>query len=235
MQREADALKLASKQNHPNIVKFLGYEQGILAMEYCPGGSLESHINTNGLPPDEFKAFFTQFFSGMEHLRKLNVLHRDLKPENILVEGIGERQIFKISDFGAARVLKKNARYGSLYGTPEYLHPDIFPHFYFYGRDIVLPKRAFMAEHELWSMGVTIFNAATGYLPFEPEDGAGGNPKLMYKMLTEKKTKHISAVQTKNGLVFQSHLPSSCELDKKVKEKLTALLAGLLKVNKYDL
>lgn len=236
MKKEADAVKLASEQSHPNIVKFFGFEQGILALEYCSGGSLENHINSNGLPPNEFKAFFSQFITGLEHLRELRLLHRDLKPENILVEGIGENQIYKISDFGAARVLKKNARYGSLYGTAEYLHPDVFAHFYFSDRDIVLPKREFVAEHEIWQMAVTIYHAATGYLPFEPKEGTRENPKLMYQMLTEKKSKHISATETKNGLIFHSHLPSSCKLDKSIKRKLAALFAGMLKVNRnYDI
>lgn len=231
MKREADALKLASEQNHPNIVKFFGYEEGILAMDYCSGGSLENHISSNGLPPNEFKSFFTQFINGLKHLRTLRLLHRDLKPENILVVGMGDRQIFKISDFGAARVLKKNERYSSLYGTAAYAHPDVFAHFHFSSRDIDLPKKEFVAEHEIWSMAVTIYHAATGFLPFDPQEGTSENPKLMYEMLTTKKSNHISATETKNGLNFHSHLPSSCELDKSVKKNLAALLAGMLKVN----
>lgn len=199
-------------------------------MEYCPGGSLENHIQTNGLPPHEFEEFFTQFMNGWEHLTKLNITHRDLKPENILVSGIGNDQRFKISDFGAARVLKKDQRYSSLHGTAEYLHPDVYPHCHFYRDEIEnFPKREFKAEHEIWAGAVTLYHAATGILPFDPAKGRA-DPKTMYHMLSSKKPHHISATETKHGVVFHERLPRSCALTGSVKKNLEALFVGMLKV-----
>lgn len=225
--KEANILKLVNP--HSNIVKFHGYEEGILAMEFCSSGSLEQHITSTGLPTQEFANFFRQFLIGLKHLNALRVTHRDLKPENVLVVGIGENATYKIADFGAARVLKKNQRYSSLYGTAEYMHPDIFPHFFFYPDEVELPERKFKAEHEIWSVGATVFHAATGFLPFEPEKGRE-DPKMMYKMLTERKLRHISATETKDGLVFNSKLPEKCSLDDWVKRNLERLLVGMFKV-----
>lgn len=230
--READTLSLACKTNHPNIVKFIGFDKGTLAIEFCGGGSLDTHIGVNGLPPSEFERFFNQFINGLEHLNKLRIAYRDLKPENILVVGLGTNQTFKISDFGAARVFKKNERYTSLHGTLEYLHPDPVGHFIFYSDEHELPERKFTAEHEVWAMAVTIYHAATGKLPFEPLLGRD-NTKLLYDMLMRKKDHHISATETKRGdLVFHSSLPESCALADSVKTNLEALLVGMLRVSK---
>lgn len=231
MQKEADAMKLASSQAHQNIVQFLGFEQNILAMEYCSEGDLAGHIGSNGLAPNDFEQFFLQFFDGIKYLRGLNLSHRDLKPDNMLIVLIGQNKIYKISDFGASRLLKPNQRYGSIYGTPEYCHPDIYAHSHPINLDVVLPKKEFQAEHEIWSIAVTVYHVATGKLPFEPNEKRD-NPTLMYRMLTEKKAKHISADETENGSIkFNSRLPSSCELDDSLKQKIAALLAGMLKVN----
>lgn len=64
--REAALLKVANTWTHPNIVQYIGYEQKVLALEYCPGGCLEGHIHPNGLQPSECQAFFTQFSNGLQ-------------------------------------------------------------------------------------------------------------------------------------------------------------------------
>lgn len=60
--------------------------------------------------------------AGMKHLRDNNIIHRDLKPGNIM-KYIGEDgiSIYKLTDFGAARVLEDDQPFMSLYGTEEYL------------------------------------------------------------------------------------------------------------------
>jgi serine/threonine-protein kinase TBK1, putative len=58
----------------------------------------------------------------MKHLRDNNIIHRDLKPGNIM-KFIGEDGVstYKLTDFGAARVLEDDQPFMSLYGTEEYL------------------------------------------------------------------------------------------------------------------
>ena len=82
-----------------------------------------------------------------------NIIHifcRDLKPGNIM-RSISEdgQSVFKLTDFGAARELSDNEQFVSLYGTEEYLHPDIYER-------AVLHKDAgkrFSATVDLWSIG----------------------------------------------------------------------------------
>lgn len=123
-------------------------------MELCTGGSLFNILddpeNTYGLPEHEFCLVLEHLSEGMKHLRDNNIVHRDLKPGNIM-KFISEEgnTIYKLTDFGAARELDDNQAFMSLYGTEEYLHPDMYER-------AVLRKSAsktFTANVDLWSIG----------------------------------------------------------------------------------
>ena len=84
---------------------------------------------------------------------------RDLKPGNIMkfIKDDGTI-VYKLTDFGAARELQDDQQFVSLYGTEEYLHPDMYER-------AVLRKpvgKTFGATVDLWSIGVTLYHVATG-------------------------------------------------------------------------
>ncbi|XP_031633602.1 inhibitor of nuclear factor kappa-B kinase subunit epsilon-like isoform X1 [Contarinia nasturtii] len=237
--REANTLKRA---NHVNVVKYIAMENNLftseqhLIMEYCSEGDLQSFIesNQNGLSSSEFHQFFRNFLDGLKHLNENHIVHRDIKPSNILIDVNHGQRIYKLADFGAARILKPNERYGSLYGTAEYLHPDIFEHMYrtYDGRPT---KQDFGELHELWSIGVTLYETVTGLLPFNPKDGRK-NPKMLYKMTKEKERGQISAIETQNGNIeWSSKLPDTCALNEPLKKKITTLLAGLIESDEENM
>ncbi|KAG8238785.1 hypothetical protein J437_LFUL018695 [Ladona fulva] len=103
----------------------------VIVMELCTGGSLFNMLddpeNAYGLPEDEFLLVLEHVTAGMKHLRDHNLVHRDLKPGNIMrfitEEG---KAVYKLTDFGAARELEEGQQFVSLYGTEEYLHPDMY-------------------------------------------------------------------------------------------------------------
>ena len=164
----------------------------------------------------------------MRHLRDNGIVHRDIKPGNIMKYEDAEsgRFIYKLIDFGAARELEDDGQFMSLYGTEEYLHPDL------YQRAVLrrpMSKKQFGVGVDLWSLGVTFYHAATGHLPFRPYRGRK-DKNMMYKITTEKVSGIISAVQSEeNGEVQWSRdLPKTCCLSQGGKDLVTPILAGLM-------
>lgn len=235
MNREAETMKLAA---HQNIVKFLGLEQTdqkiprrVLIMEYCPAGDLQEFIDSrpNGLPPMEFLRLSDNLISATKHLFEKSLVHRDIKPSNILFSThVDGTSIYKLADFGAARVLMPDESYGSLYGTYEYVHPDIFAKFYAHDLDIRPPSQYFNRYHEFWSIGVTLFEAASGRLPFNPKNGRPDR-KAMYKMISQKQNDQISAKEVAEGQIeYSTELPENCAISDEMKHDITNLLVLLM-------
>uniref|UniRef100_A0A1A9WM29 Protein kinase domain-containing protein n=1 Tax=Glossina brevipalpis TaxID=37001 RepID=A0A1A9WM29_9MUSC len=235
--REFEALK---KVNHENIVKLLAIEEDqegrgkVIVMELCTGGSLFNILddpeNSYGLPEKEFLLVLEHLCAGMKHLRDNKLVHRDLKPGNIM-KFISEdgHTIYKLTDFGAARELEDNQPFASLYGTEEYLHPDLYER-------AVLRKsinRSFTANVDLWSIGVTLYHVATGNLPFRPYGGRK-NRETMHQITTKKASGVISGTQlSENGPIeWSTTLPAHCHLSEGLKTLVTPLLAGLLEENR---
>ncbi|CAG9865522.1 unnamed protein product [Phyllotreta striolata] len=234
--REFEVLKLV---NHENIVKLLAIEEEqenrgkVIVMELCTGGSLFNILddpeNTYGLEESEFLLVLEHLYKGMKHLRDNNLIHRDLKPGNIMkfIRDDGTT-IYKLTDFGAARELQEGQYFQSLYGTEEYLHPDMYER-------AVLRKHAnktFGATIDLWSIGVTLYHVATGNLPFRPYGGRR-NKETMHYITTKKTSGVISGIQAKeNGPIDWKHeMPDNCQLSYGLKKIITPLLAGLLEAD----
>lgn len=162
-------------------------------------------------------------------MRKENIVHRDIKPNNILTFECDETTTYKLCDFGSARILKPNEEYSSIYGTPAYLHPDMFGKYYSQVLNIKSPKQTFTHIHELWSIGVTFYQVASGKLPFEPKNGRV-DIKTMNKMIKEKPPGSISARQTDGVVEWSSELPD-CEIGEALSQAVTPFLAALLQVS----
>ncbi|XP_047377225.1 inhibitor of nuclear factor kappa-B kinase subunit epsilon isoform X2 [Sciurus carolinensis] len=234
--REFEVLR---KLNHQNIVKLFAVEetgggrQKVLVMEYCSSGSLlsvlESPENTFGLPEDEFLVVLRCVVAGMNHLRENGIVHRDIKPGNIMrLVGEEGQSIYKLTDFGAARELDDDEKFVSVYGTEEYLHPDMYER-------AVLRKpqqKAFGVTVDLWSIGVTLYHAATGSLPFVPFGGPRRNKEIMYRITTEKPVGAIAGTQKReNGPLEWSYtLPITCQLSMGLQSQLVPILANILEV-----
>ncbi|NP_001089830.1 inhibitor of nuclear factor kappa B kinase subunit epsilon L homeolog [Xenopus laevis] len=235
--REFEMLR---KLKHVNIVKLFTVEetgnskQKVLVMEYCSSGSLLSVLedpeNAYGLCETEFLIVLQCVVAGMNHLRQNGIVHRDIKPGNIM-RLIGEdgRSIYKLTDFGAARELDDDEKFISIYGTEEYLHPDIYER-------AVLKKpqqKAYGVTVDLWSIGVTFYHAACGSLPFIPYGGPRRNKEIMHKIITEKPSTAIAGVQRKEKgpIEWIYELPISCRLSVGLKIHLENILPNILEAD----
>ncbi|KAK3579329.1 hypothetical protein CHS0354_029615 [Potamilus streckersoni] len=227
------------KLNHSNIVGLLAIEdeQGtnnkVIIMELSTLGSLynmlEEPQNSFGLEEEEFLRVVNHVVSGIKHLRENGIAHRDIKPGNILrYKGDDGRSIYKLTDFGAARELEEEEQFMSLYGTEEYLHPDV------YERAVLRSpaRHKFTAKVDLWSLGVTFYQVATGQLPFKPFGGRKNREK-MFEIVRRKESGVISGVQKTEGgeIVWSRSLPVTCRHSSGLKLLVTTLLAGLLETD----
>lgn len=88
-----------------------------MIMELCTGGDLEAKMkNGRKVPEREAIKILRSTISGLAFMNKFNVFHRDIKPANIIIHD----GVYKICDYGLAKVVGHNNKSFTLLGTPLY-------------------------------------------------------------------------------------------------------------------
>ncbi|MBN1774817.1 MAG: serine/threonine protein kinase [Deltaproteobacteria bacterium] len=177
--REAQA---AVRIDHPNVCRVLDCgtsEDGsvYIAMELLKGQLLTERIaELEILPLDEIIDIGGQICDALERAHTLGIVHRDLKPDNVMLvarpDGKGDQA--KIMDFGVAKLQhagdgKALTQAGMVFGTPKYMAAE------------QAAGEPLDARADLYSLGVMLFEMATGRVPFEAPTVSG----LLTKHLTE--------------------------------------------------
>jgi serine/threonine-protein kinase len=159
-----EALAL-SKLNHPNIATVFDFDtqEGVdfIVMELVEGASLAEKLKTGALAEKEVSALGAQAADALEEAHERGIVHRDLKPGNIAVTPKGR---VKVLDFGLARMLKPVSDEATtealteahgIAGTLPYMSPE--------------ELRGERGDHrsDLYSLGVVLYEMATGRRPFE--------------------------------------------------------------------
>ena len=145
--------RIASRLSHPNLVEVYSFsaDQGFLVMEYMIGGSLADRIET-GMRSTAVRRMILDVLGGLELAHQRGIIHRDVKPANIFFDARGAA---KLGDFGVAHLLDLGqTQTGGLIGTLAYMAPE----------QITGARLTIAAD--LYGLGVTLFEALTGRLPF---------------------------------------------------------------------
>ncbi len=173
---EHEARTVASL-NHPNIVTLFSVEevdgQHFITMELVDGKSLAELIPPHGLTLEQFFDLAVPLADALGAAHERGVVHRDLKPANVMVDAAGR---VKVLDFGLAKLRpdsestdaaelptasqKLLTQEGFAMGTVPYMSPEQLQ-----GRE--LDKRT-----DLFSLGVVLYEMATGARPFQGHSSA---------------------------------------------------------------
>jgi non-specific serine/threonine protein kinase len=160
--REARAL---AALDHPGIVVVFSAEEAdsvhFLTMQLVAGQTLDQLIPEGGMPVDQLLTIAIVLGDALAAAHAKGILHRDIKPSNVVVTPDGRA---KVLDFGLARlgavasgqtsVSTASTRTGAVLGTLPYMSPEQLT-----GSEI---------DHrtDIYSMGVVLYEMATGLRPF---------------------------------------------------------------------
>lgn len=158
-------ISLLRDLRHPNIVQYLGCSSSPeylnIFLEYVPGGSVQTMLNSYGaLPEPLVRSFVRQILTGLSYLHGKEIIHRDIKGANILVDNKGT---IKISDFGISKKLEasnilsganNNKHRPSLQGSVYWMAPE------------VVKQTSYTRKADIWSLGCLVVEMMTGTHPF---------------------------------------------------------------------
>ncbi len=175
--REAET---AGRLNHPNIVSIYDageeHDLAYIAMEFLKGKDLVPYTKPdNLLPLATVVGIVAKVADALDYAHKQNVVHRDIKPANIMYDP--ESDTPKVTDFGIARITDSSrTKTGMVLGTPSFMSPE------------QLAGKKISGSSDLFSLGTTLYQLASGKLPFEGESMA----QLMYRIANEAPTDILS-------------------------------------------
>jgi serine/threonine-protein kinase len=169
--REARAV---AALKHPNIVTLYSAEEAdgiqFLTMELVEGGSLSESLVPEGISLKRFFELAIPLAEALDSAHRKGITHRDLKPANIMLDDRGRPQIL---DFGLAQMIEEATEdeatvlvrpdlttAGSVIGTVGYMSPE------------QAEGRPVDGRSDIFSLGVILYQMATGRRPFEGETNA---------------------------------------------------------------
>jgi serine/threonine protein kinase len=157
-QRFLQEARVVGQISHPSIVTL--HDMGVddasqtpyLVMEFVEGQPLEKLLQKGSIPYPRACAWCADVATALGIAHRKGIIHGDVKPANILITDDGR---IKITDFGMARLASRDAKDSPLLGTPAYWCPE---------QILGKPQDA---RSDLFSLGVVMYEMATGHRPFD--------------------------------------------------------------------
>ncbi len=150
-EREA---RMAARINDPNVVAIFDTGEDdvpFIVMERLSGRTLADEISEGRFTSDRLHRVAVDILSALHSADANGVVHRDVKPGNVLIGADGD---VKVADFGIAKTTDDVSHTIALFGTAAYVAPER------------LDGRPASRQSDLFSVGVVLYEAATGHRPF---------------------------------------------------------------------
>ncbi len=156
--------KAAARIRHPNVVPVhdVGHvkSQYYFTMDFIEGVSFDQIFSSKWMPVEEMAAHMRNIAKALAMAHSMGIVHRDIKPANIMYDIKNQRAM--LTDFGLAKELDGNTMLsmtGMMMGSPSYMSPE-------QAKGMV---RAVDHRSDIYSMGVVLYEGATGEQPFTGE------------------------------------------------------------------
>lgn len=163
--------RIAASVQHRNVIHIVDFGttlegQPFMVMELLEGETLAARLRREKpLPVPDVVQIGHLTLRGLGAVHAAGIIHRDLKPENVYLKMEGGVVYPKILDFGISRSIEPAARSalttrdGVIVGTPEYMSPE-------QARGV----KQLDYRTDIYSMGVVLYEALTGRLPYTSEN-----------------------------------------------------------------
>jgi serine/threonine-protein kinase len=167
--------RVVGQLNHPNIITLhdMGIDEGsqtpYLVMEFIDGLPLDRVLEKGTLPVPRACAWAAHAAEALDVAHRRGVIHGDVKPANILITTEGK---VKLTDFGMARVAKRDTGESALLGTPAYWCPE------------QIMGRPQDARSDIFSLGAVLYEMVTGSKAFEADTLQGVCNRVLSSSVT---------------------------------------------------
>jgi len=233
--------RTASALNHPNICTIYAVEkvqgesgeaQSFIAMELLEGETLDRRLSSGPLPLDRLLEWSIQLADALDAAHAKGIIHRDIKPANIFITPRGQ---VKVLDFGLAKLTRPEmgmttigatqdspapihlTNPGATVGTISYMSPE-------QARGEDLDQRT-----DLFSLGVVIYQMATGRLPF-----AGTTSAVVFHAILQRDPTPALELNANLPAKADEVIAKALEKDRELRYQSAADLRGDLKRLKRD-
>lgn len=193
----------AASLSHPNIVSVydVGAENGVnyIVMELLEGKTLKDVIAEKGkLSSEDTLRYASQIASALEVAHAAKIIHRDIKPQNIVLTA---NNIAKVTDFGIAKATSGETitNDANTMGSVHYFSPEH-------------AKGGYTDEKsDIYSLGVVMYEMATGELPFEGDSAVSVAMKQIQEEPVPPKDREPTVSQALNDIILKAMQKNSAE------------------------